>query len=1043
MRRTTRLAPQRRPGLQTFRGALQRLTMTLMLVMLTTVTAWADNVMYVIAEELSGTVSISQTDANESSSYFSANKIKLTFYYGERPTGYTEGGDVWSQKTASIGSSCIFDVPTTSDTRPAWIVSTSGANLARRNEAVVQVAFDASFAAARPKYTYGWFWSMKNLNSDGIDFTNLDTRNTTNMRFMFSECMSLTSLELCSWNVAKVTDMRNMFNNCSNLTSLNILNWNVAKLNSTACMFKGCSNLAKIYCEGNWNTNTLTSSKDMFEDCTKLPGYPSNPTNSDKNKNKAKPQSDGGYFSTIGLTWNATGGYHEINDAQDLIDFATYVDACPMYHCAGMTFKLTADLDFTNMPTRSVNGNSGNFHPIGLVEDGSFDGCFSGHFDGQNHTIKALRYTNKLTSNSNNNEPVGLFKCVDGSSAVVERVILIDPQMSGKPSGCGGIAGVIYNGATIRNCTVLGGSIVHNGGKSGGIVGANSSGGAATIEGCTVIGTSVQDGMIIGYGNSQQTIKDCIYYDPNGNGIAENGYTDGGGNQRVYQLTLGEDVTASGATYSNALLPGKAYYATDATVTLGHGDAPTGYTFGGYTVTKDGTDPAETVDVTENAGVYTLSMPTNDITVTATWLPLSGNCGTTGSESSVTWSYDVTTKVLTISGTGQMMYYGSAQGSDSKYHSTAPWSHLDSEIETVTVGSGVTYIGSYAFAYCTALTSVSLPASVIALGDYVCYSSNVTRIDISNATAAATLGTGGFDYTPVGLAIAVPANLLGDYQGATNWSGYTAKLVGVLSETTGFGTTFATGNYEYQRTFKCGTAATLCLPFAVASGQISPYGKVYTFDGVDKTTEPKWTVVMREDDPSKRVTTDLVANTPYLFVPYILDGKSKGDAMPITFTGEVTTAENAGYESWIEGAGAYWTFQGVYYNLAWNEGDANLGKIYGFAAQSYDGGSYTVSPGDFVKAMAGASIKPFRAFLQYTPAPSNAPHRAGADELPSSMTVRLIDTNGEVTAIGNLDTRTGEIDFGNSWFTLDGRKLEAKPTQKGLFIYNGKKVIIK
>ena len=120
-----------------------------------------------------------------------------------------------------------------------------------------------------------------------------------------------------------------------------------------------------------------------------------------------------------------------------------------------MTFKLTADLDFTNMPTRSVNGNSGNFHPIGLVEDASFDGCFSGHFDGLDHTIKALRYTNKLSSGSNNNLPVGLFKKVDGSSAVVERVVLIDPQMSGRPSGCGGVAGVIRNDATVRNCTVL------------------------------------------------------------------------------------------------------------------------------------------------------------------------------------------------------------------------------------------------------------------------------------------------------------------------------------------------------------------------------------------------------------------------------------------------------------------------------------------------------------------------------------------------------------------------------------------------------------
>jgi hypothetical protein len=29
------------------------------------------------------------------------------------------------------------------------------------------------------------------------------------------------------------------------------------------------------------------------------------------------------------------------------------------------------------------------------------------------------------------------------------------------------------------------------------------------------------------------------------------------------------------------------------------------------------------------------------------------------------------------------------------------------------------------------------------------------------------------------------------------------------------------------------------------------------------------------------------------------------------------------------------------------------------------------------------------------------------------------------------------------WYTLDGRKLESKPTKKGLYIVNGNKVVIK
>ena len=42
MKPTTRLASQRRAARQTLKGALQRLTMTLMLVMLTSMSAWAD-----------------------------------------------------------------------------------------------------------------------------------------------------------------------------------------------------------------------------------------------------------------------------------------------------------------------------------------------------------------------------------------------------------------------------------------------------------------------------------------------------------------------------------------------------------------------------------------------------------------------------------------------------------------------------------------------------------------------------------------------------------------------------------------------------------------------------------------------------------------------------------------------------------------------------------------------------------------------------------------------------------------------------------------
>ena len=184
------------------------------------------------------------------------------------------------------------------------------------------------------------------------------------------------------------------------------------------------------------------------------------------------------------------------------------------------------------------------------------------------------------------------------------------------------------------------------------------------------------------------------------------------------------------------------------------------------------------------------------------------------------------------------------------------------------------------------------------------------------------------------------------------------------------------------------------------------------------------------------VTGGLVANTPYLFIPSVT-----GD---VTFSGSVssTVAGTTPETSDIDG----WVFHGTYESRLWDNThhQDEIGSIYGFAAQSYTGSGYTVNPGNFVKAASGASIAPFRAYLQYT-APSSARGltRGAEEELPATMSVRLISASGTTTAIGSLDTRTGEITFGDEWYSLDGRRLGSKPATKGVYINNGKKVVIK
>ena len=69
--------------------------------------------------------------------------------------------------------------------------------------------------------------------------------------------------------------------------------------------------------------------------------------------------------------------------------------------------------------------------------------------------------------------------------------------------------------------------------------------------------------------------------------------------------------------------------------------------------------------------------------------------------SSIRWSVDLSTGVLTISGKGDMPYT----------HSTFPWDTYRREIKKVVIQSGVTNIGNLAFYDCHAMEEISIPTT--------------------------------------------------------------------------------------------------------------------------------------------------------------------------------------------------------------------------------------------------------------------------------------------------------------------------------------------
>ena len=245
----------------------------------------------------------------------------------------------------------------------------------------------------------------------------------------------------------------------------------------------------------------------------------------------------------------------------------------------------------------------------------------------------------------------------------------------------------------------------------------------------------------------------------------------------------------------------------------------------------------------------------------------------------------------------------------------------------------------------------------------------------------------------------------------------------------------------YNRPFNTAQAATVILPFDYTCNG-SEGGKFYGFQKVEYDEDAhKWVCTMEE--PS---TGSLTANTPYLFMPS--ETKMK---FPNMTGGVVTLLPTTANDGLYGGAttDAAWNFHGTYKGKTWTSSDSD--KDYGFAAKSGEAvGGEAVEAGQFVRFAPGAFIKPMRCYLSYVGTEAPAPARgltrsaAATDDLPQSITVRLVSRSGETTAIGEIDTKTGKMTFDSeAWYTLDGVRLSGKPSTKGIYINNGKKVAIK
>ena len=159
---------------------------------------------------------------------------------------------------------------------------------------------------------------------------------------------------------------------------------------------------------------------------------------------------------------------------------------------------------------------------------------------------------------------------------------------------------------------------------------------------------------------------------------------------------------------------------------------------------------------------------------------------------------------------------------------------------------------------------------------------------------------------------------------------------------------------------------------------------------------------------TKVTTGGLKANKPYIF-----EAKEGGVENPLIRVASVvaTPGETEG-------------FKGVFERKEYEPG------MYCYAAEARDNNTV----GQFVEMGPGSYVPPFRAYMIGNSVPSYAIAWDGViDKFVDEENTTAVETLKTVA-----DKKTAE-----GWWTLNGVRMYAQPKKAGLYIFNGKMVVVK
>ena len=214
-------------------------------------------------------------------------------------------------------------------------------------------------------------------------------------------------------------------------------------------------------------------------------------------------------------------------------------------------------------------------------------------------------------------------------------------------------------------------------------------------------------------------------------------------------------------------------------------------------------------------------------------------------------------------------------------------------------------------------------------------------------------------------------------------------------------------------TTNCNWAAekwnTLCLPFDVTVRELSNQLGYAIVNVVDASKTTTGNVQFK-----LQMAGTIKANTPFV----VKTDEAIADGKVLAFAGKTIEQGSASVD-----AGCGYEFVGVYDTKTLNKADSKLSFLRGNGEKWVFIGESSENTWNLV---------PMTAYIDLTPA-TNA----------HEVTFTMQEADGSTTVIRNISAETASKLNAEGWYTINGMKLNAAPTEKGIYINNGKKVVLK